>query len=70
MTIADIHKTDDVDLRAIGIDELAYLRHGEMDGTHGYVICAADGSVIGFAPSREQAIAAIMQNDMELARIH
>jgi hypothetical protein len=61
---------DQLDLRAVGMNELAYLRPGQMDGMKGFAICAANGAVIGFAPSWNQAVAAIMQNDMELVTLH
>mgnify|MGYP005655723103 CR=1 FL=1 len=60
---------DNIDLRGLGMNHLAYLRKDEMDGIKGFAICAADGSVLGFAPSRAQAIAAIMQNDLELVSL-
>lgn len=61
---------DQQDLRMIGMNQLAYLRPGEVDGMKGFAICGADGAVIGFAPSWAQAAAAIMQNDMEVAALH
>lgn len=71
MSQTHIHQTvDERELLFLGMNQVAYLRAAEVDGMHGYAICAADGSVIGFAPSRTQAIAAIMQHDMELARVH
>lgn len=53
----------------LGMHQLAYLREARMDGIQGFAICAADGSVIGFAPNRVKAMAAIIQNDMELAPV-
>jgi hypothetical protein len=70
MNLTHNSTTEDLDLRALGMNQLAYLREAQMDGMNGYAICAADGNVIGFAPSRNQAIAAIMQNEMEMASVH
>jgi len=36
----------------------------------GFAIFAANGVAIGFAPERNQAIAAIMSNEMALAAVH
>ena len=70
MTSTNTITLSEQDLAGLGMNQMTYLRAGEMDGMQGYVICAADGSVIGFAPSRNQAIAAIMQNDLELVPLH
>ena len=58
------------DLQSLGMDRMAYLRPGKMDGVNGYAICAADGNVIGFAPDRTKAMAAIIQHDMEPVALH
>jgi hypothetical protein len=63
-------RPDQLDLRTVGMNQLAYLRPGEMDGMKGFAICGADGAVIGFAPTWMQAMAAVMQNDMEVAPLH
>lgn len=63
-SINSIHISEQ-DLAGLGMHQMAYLREAKMDGIQGFAICAADGSVIGFAANRIQAIAAIMQNDME-----
>jgi len=69
MTEITTETLENIDLRGLGMNHLAYLREGEMDGMKGFVIYAADGSVLGFAPGRTKAIAAIMQNDMELVSL-
>ncbi len=57
------------DLAGLGMHQMAYLREAKMDGIQGFAICAADGSVIGFAPNRVKAMAAVMQHDMELVSV-
>ncbi len=69
MTETTALTVENINLRGLGMNHLAYLRPGDMDGMKGFVICAADGTVLGFAPNRAQAIAAIMQNDMELVSL-
>jgi hypothetical protein len=59
-----------VDLAEIGKLEIAYVKPARSDGIDGFAIFGADGKVIGFAPERDLAIAAIMQNGMELVSVH
>ena len=70
MTSTNTVTLSEQELAGLGMNQMTYLRPGVVDGMKGYAICAADGSVIGFAPSRAQAIAAIMQNDLELVPLH
>lgn len=58
-------QSNSFDLQSWGMHHLAYLRKAEVDGMNGYAICSADGQVIGFAVSREKAIGAIMQHELE-----
>ena len=69
MTSTNTFTVSEQDLAGLGMHQMAYLREAKMDGTQGFAICAADGSVIGFAASRVQAMAAVMQNDMELVSV-
>ena len=59
-----------LDLEALGLSEVAYLRRATVDNVDGYSIHAANGVAIGFAPAEHAAIAAIMTNDLELALVH
>jgi len=59
-----------VDLEALGLAEVAYLKAAVVDGAPGYAIYAANGVAIGFAPGRNAAIAAVLTNDMEVASVH
>ena len=59
----------DQDLAGLGMHQMAYLREAKMDGVQGFAICAADGNVIGFAPTRVKAMAAVLQHDMEVASL-
>lgn len=68
--VASASAEEAVDLQALGLSEVAYLREAEIDGVFGFSIHAANGQTIGFAPGRQTAIAAVMTNDMELASLH
>jgi len=59
-----------VDLESLGLSEVAYLKSAVVDEMPGFAIYAANGVAIGFAPERNQAIAAIMSNEMALAAVH
>jgi hypothetical protein len=70
MTIPSPLPITESDLAGLGMNRMAYLRPAQVDGIRGYAICAADGTVIGFAPSRDKAIGAIIQNDLEPVALH
>lgn len=53
-----------------GMPAVAYFKHEDNDGQGGWSIHAADGTVIGAAPTRETAFAAIVQHDMEPMSVH
>ena len=59
-----------IDLEALGLSEIAYLRPAIVDNVAGFSIHAANGVPIGFAPERNAAIAAVLTNDMDLAEVH
>ncbi len=59
-----------VDLESLGLSEVAYLKSAVVDEMLGFAIYAANGVAIGFAPERNQAIAAIMSNEMAIAAVH
>lgn len=53
-----------------GVQDVAYVRSVEIDGTKAWAICAADGSGIGVSPERDLAFAAARQNDLEPLSVH
>ena len=59
-----------VDLAELGRLAVAYIKPAQAEGVDGFAIFDGEGSVIGFAPDRDLAIAAIMQNDMEYVSVH
>jgi hypothetical protein len=63
------------DFAALGVQQLAYIKpiivdveKGSM--SHGYAVCAADGTQMAVLPSREVAMAAVLQHDMEPVSVH
>jgi len=55
---------------ALGLQDLAYIKPVERDGKAMIAVCAADGSELALAESRDVAIAFIRQNDMEPLSAH
>ena len=58
------------DLENWGLQHVASLRRAEVDGVRGFAICSASGQMIGFSVNRNQAIGAIVQNDLEPVSVH
>lgn len=58
------------DLEYWGVNQLAYVKPGEVAEHKGFVIYAADGQEIGFAYDRETAFAAAVQFDLYPLHVH
>jgi len=63
------------DFAALGVQQIAYVKpvtpEEEATGlAHGYAIHAADGTPLTVMQSREAAMAAIVQNEMEPLSVH
>ena len=58
------------DLATLGLNNVAYVRVGANDGVPGFIIHAADGHSVGFAPSLPMARQMIRQNDLEPVSVH
>jgi len=58
------------DFAAMGMQQLAYIRPGVVNGMTVFTIHAADGTQIGMAPNRDVAFAAVVQNELEPVSLH
>lgn len=58
------------DLAALGLDEVAYVRHVVVQGEDLYAIMAANGRQIGLAPTYDQAVGAIQEHELGHASVH
>ena len=59
------------DLGQLGLPLLAYVREVEMpEGQHAYGIFSAEGKQVGIAPTRETAIIAVRQHEMQPVSVH
>ena len=53
------------DLRSLGLGQLAYVKPITLDGGQGFAVHAADGTRLAILATREAAVMAARQNDME-----
>ena len=58
------------DLMILGLQEVAYVKPVVVDGQAVYAVHAADGREVAVMPSRDVALAAIRQNDLEPLSVH
>lgn len=58
------------DLRALGKNELAYVRRYHVKGQVAYVLHAADGSAIGVRKDAAAARLCAREQDLELVSLH
>jgi hypothetical protein len=58
------------DFSAFGVDNMAYVKTVEIDGTTGYAIHAADGTPLAVLGERDAAFATIRQHDLEPVSVH
>lgn len=55
-----------INLADVGLDQIAYIRPIVIDDKPAWSIYNAAGEAVGAAPTREQAMLAILQNDLTL----
>lgn len=58
------------DLMILGLQEVAYLKPVVVEGKTAYAVHAADGREVAIMASRDVALAAIRQNDLEPLSVH
>jgi hypothetical protein len=58
------------ELALFRVQDLAYIRRVEVDGTEGYAVHAADGTQIAVLPDRDIAFATVRQHDLEPLSVH
>ena len=61
-TIRDISTYD---FAALGVEDIAFVKPVQANGTTAYSIHAADGTEIGIVSDRNLAFAAVRQHDLE-----
>jgi hypothetical protein len=58
------------DLGVLGLNEVGYVRPVADPGASGFAIHAADGTRIAIMPSRDMAVAAMLENDLHPVSLH
>ena len=67
----EIHQLSPQAFAAFGVNALAYIKPvTTTDGRSGYAVFAADGTQLSAIASRDVALAAVRQNDMEPLSVH
>lgn len=58
------------DLASLGIGEVAYVKHVEIDGKTAFAVHGANGQPLVVATDRDVAFALTRQNDLEPLSVH
>jgi hypothetical protein len=58
------------ELAFLGIQDIAYIKRVDVDGTAAYAIHAADGTQIAVLADRSVAFATVRQHDLEPLSVH
>lgn len=68
--VIDIRKLTTEQLAQLGMQQIAYVKPVEINGTTGFAIHAANGMPMGLAENRDVALAAIVQHEMTPVPVH
>jgi hypothetical protein len=66
----NIRKISTIELQALGMPSVAYVKPVMLDGERGYAIHSADGTRMAVAADRALAIAAVLENEMLPTWVH
>ena len=58
------------DFATLGVEDIAFVKPVQANGTTSYSIHAADGTEIGLVSDRNVAFAAVRQHDLEPLSVH
>ncbi|HZF35764.1 MAG TPA: DUF1150 family protein [Candidatus Angelobacter sp.] len=58
------------DLAALGLQGVGYIKLVAIDKAPAYAVFAADGTQIGALPTRDAALAAMIENGLEPVSLH
>jgi len=70
MTVERLKTMSSQDFVSFGVDVVAFVKPVKVDAQRGFAICAADGRQMAVVSDHDQAIAAILQNDLEPVSVH
>ena len=66
----DVHTLSDSQMRALGMEHVAYIKEVVVDGEEAFAIHAADGTPMALTPDRDMAITAVLEHEMVPALVH
>ena len=69
-TVDSLRTLSSRELYALGIQDVAYVKKVREDGVEAFAVHAADGTRLGLLATRELAIAALKQHDLEPLSVH
>ena len=58
------------DLMVLGLNQMAYIRPVVENGQHLFAVHAADGTRLGLLPTRDMAVGALLQHELEPVALH
>ena len=70
MEIERIRQMSARELALFGIQDIAYIKRVDVNGTAAYAIHAADGTQIAVLADRSVAFATVRQHDLEPLSVH
>jgi len=70
MTIERLKAMSTQDFVTLGVNVVAFVKPVMVDSQTGFAICAADGRQMAVVGDHDQAVAAILQNDLEPVSVH
>jgi len=70
LTIERLKAMSPQDFVSLGVNVVAFVKPVKLDARDGFAICAADGRQMAVVGDHEQALAAILQNDLEPVSVH
>lgn len=68
--VADVRHLTDIQMRALGVSRVAYIKPVIVEGEDAFAIHAADGTPMALTEDQETAIEAILQHEMVPALLH
>ena len=69
-TIEALRHITSHDLAMLGLNDVAYIKPRTDLGQNIFAIYTADGNEVAVVESHDLAVATIIQNDLELVRVH
>lgn len=70
MTVERLKAMSTQDFVTLGVNVVAFVKPVRVDSQKGFAICAADGRQMAVVGDHDQAVAAILQNDLEPVSVH